>query len=71
MDPRDSGTSQTHPREPRMIGPDYEDELEKETRTSFAATVLLAFLWYTFVAFLCVIAASFWIEVGRRIISLF
>jgi len=54
-----------------MIGPDYEDELEKETRTSFAATVLLAFLWYTFVAFLCVIAASFWIEVGRRIISLF
>lgn len=54
-----------------MIGPDYDDELEKETRTSFATTILIAFLWYTFVVFLCVIAASFWIEVGRRILSLF
>lgn len=71
MDPRDSGTSKTHAREPRMIGPDYDDELEKETRTSFATTILIAFLWYTFVVFLCVIAASFWIEVGRRILSLF
>lgn len=54
-----------------MIGPDYDEMIYEKTRSGSFSNLLLFFLWYSFVAFVTVLAVAFWIEVGRRIISLF